>query len=676
MAFIEYSDGKAYVHFKGRRYNISDGDFFEDKNGVKIKDAYFGEENGKLTNFQYKKKIFHINIESETEGIKEKNDRDNKSATSILRDMQNHSDAVVDESQKSTTNFERDTAPSPYNFIPLNDTVIHFKEDNKEPLYSGSIDLKITNLTYLFTRNKPDDSEFFTVNGKPAIPGSSIRGMLRNLCEIITYGNFNAFENRKLYLRNFAGSTSAKDYYSGRINNKNVKLGFLDFDRKSRLFVLYPIAGPDKANSISPRAQAFKYFLQANKWQIRTGKINGKRDWSVKYNADKKNKLIIDKEVIDSYKSDRTRKTFGDMEDITETAKKQKLNNGVKFSNGLPIFYTLNKDGKVKSIGHCKMHRIPYHYEIGNYHHIPEKLQTSNLDISSSIFGSYLENNTHEDSKVCHRPGKISVHDAYMDHQTEVFLGQRQLKVLGSPNPTSFQLYLNQPGEGSSYKVDKKKMKHWGSDDAFIRGYKQYWHRITKENVNHDPFVKENGKYVPRINEKVYPHPIKALKEGNTFKSKIRFKNLTAIELGALLSVIELPEGCNHKLGMAKPLGLGSVQIDLESLTIQDTAERYKKVFANDLKSWHEPNLDKPTKESLVGEFESFMKKQLNLEKSEFWEADRMKALKTMLSFDEKKNASNNWLKGTRYQIGGNEDEEYRARKVLPTPSEVSNEYL
>lgn len=54
---------------------------------------------------------------------------------------------------------------------------------------------------------------------------------------------------------------------------------------------------------------------------------------------------------------------------------------------------------------------------------------------------------------------------------------------------------------------------------------------------------------------------IKPIKRNIKFKSRIRFENLTKEELGALLFVLDLPENHYHKIGMGKPLGLGSIEI-------------------------------------------------------------------------------------------------------------------
>src|SRR5262249_29889812 len=66
-----------------------------------------------------------------------------------------------------------------------------------------------------------------------------------------------------------------------------------------------------------------------------------------------------------------------------------------------------------------------------------------------------------------------------------------------------------------------------------------------------------------------------------TFKSKVRFENLTEVELGALLTVLDLKPSQRHHLGMGKPLGLGSVRID-STLHLTDRTARYTTLFGED----------------------------------------------------------------------------------------------
>ncbi|MBK8024601.1 MAG: hypothetical protein IPK19_25045 [Chloroflexi bacterium] len=45
-----------------------------------------------------------------------------------------------------------------------------------------------------------ETSEFFGIEGVPRIPGSSLRGMLRALVEIITFGKIQPISNTRKYL--------------------------------------------------------------------------------------------------------------------------------------------------------------------------------------------------------------------------------------------------------------------------------------------------------------------------------------------------------------------------------------------------------------------------------------------------------------------------------------------
>jgi hypothetical protein len=64
---------------------------------------------------------------------------------------------------------------------------------------------------------------------------------------------------------------------------------------------------------------------------------------------------------------------------------------------------------------------------------------------------------------------------------------------------------------------------------------------------------------------------------GNTFEFSIDFHNLAPLELGALLWVLNFDEeGCFHRLGYAKPLGFGSVQITVDQIELLDCHQRYQ----------------------------------------------------------------------------------------------------
>ncbi|MFB3906030.1 MAG: TIGR03986 family CRISPR-associated RAMP protein [Acidobacteriota bacterium] len=152
-------------------------------------------------------------------------------------------------------------------------------------------------------------------------------------------------------------------------------------------------------------------------------------------------------------------------------------------------------------------------------------------------------------------------------------------RILSSPKVTTFQHYLTQDGGIEKDKLKDKLTTYLNGDQTTIRGHKLYWHRWedsqalaqAREPERHDEILRDLLSPNPRDSQHTLIKPIKA---GVTFKGRIRFENLTDLELGALLIALELPEGCAHRLGMGKPLGLGSVRISTR-LNLVDRSRRY-----------------------------------------------------------------------------------------------------
>lgn len=68
---------------------------------------------------------------------------------------------------------------------------------------------------------------------------------------------------------------------------------------------------------------------------------------------------------------------------------------------------------------------------------------------------------------------------------------------------------------------------------------------------------------------------IEPLGVGNVFTLKVHFDSLTEDELRLLLYALTLEPGVRHKLGYAKPAGLGSVEIKLTKVELIDFENRY-----------------------------------------------------------------------------------------------------
>ena len=118
---------------------------------------------------------------------------------------------------------------APYNFITLNNQVVasktHGNNFDKFEGLSGYIDLEFENLTNIFIKGK--DTDFFKAGNKYALPGSSLRGLLRQLVEMVSWGKMNIYTDYRM---------------SERINNngQDKKMGFLFYDEKNNNFQIRP----------------------------------------------------------------------------------------------------------------------------------------------------------------------------------------------------------------------------------------------------------------------------------------------------------------------------------------------------------------------------------------------------------------------------------------------------
>ena len=551
-------------------------------------------------------------------------------------------------SSMSYSNNPQSKARAPYNFIPLNEKVVdaepvpdfnrYYNKDKGKGRYSGYIDLELETVTPLYIRRESGSSEFFSIDGKVKIPGSSMRGMIRTIVEIASFSKFKFFNDSRLYYRALADRSSLRSYYNQKIKDK--KAGYLIF--KDNKYFIHPAAGYDRFEDVSMEFK-HEYDSKTKTWKVWSGNVAGKKrkNWKILEPSNDKEIELTEQDVED-YKNDENRRKQEGF-DIFEMAKKD----NEKYPNGVPVFYTLYIDSKNQgrvALGHTGFFRLPYEHIISD--HIPENLKNDIItDIPEAIFGV--------ESKFA---GRVFFDDLdLMEGQNNVFLSETSPKILSSPKPTTFQHYLKQDESGV--------LKHWDNVDATIRGYKLYWHRNTPDIAN-EPYSWNEGKI---INDKQHA-VIKPIGRNVKFSGRVRFENLSGVELGALLFAIELPDKCYHKLGMAKPLGLGSVKIYNVSLYIIKRNDRYSSLFSKSEDSWNLATEKSGGIQEFKGTFGKYVLERIGNEASgatSLWDTKRMKLLKNMLSWENAENIE--WLEKTRYmQI--EPKNEFRERSILAEP--------
>ncbi len=600
-------------------------------------------------------------------------------------------------------------AKAPYNFIPLNDKVV-FSDFNSaistfdkyyQSNLTGYIQLKIETKTPMYIRGTKSDSPgfFAPVNGKLRIPGSSLRGLTRNMVEITSNGKFLQFEDRRLFFRGLADISNLRyDYqsrmvnvndnyfpmvqagilqklghnnyviYPSRMDNHNNQIYRINFDSQSRIvansgdtplilaeyqFKEVYFQQTEAKEHTHYRSQfkggkkekryKLKYALlqgmrihksdqfPSKGYIISSGKFQNKHMHWVINEPDLKNPIRINIGVINEYIKDDNRNSFSLIKELNQ---KQEI----------PCFYITNQAGDIISFGHTGMFRLAYQNTVKN--HIPDQLSNSysSSDISESIFGN--------EKKFA---GRIFFEEAFAESNANMTLGENHPKILSEPKPTTFQHYLIQNSS------NVKELKHYNPDStgklSSIRGYKQYWHKTGRNWIT---TADEVNKY-PTQHTKINP-----VKAGVIFSGRIRFENLSEVELGALLFALDLPPDCAHKIGMGKPRGLGSIRIT-PTLHLSDRKKRYSELFSEWSETLTESKEENKTIIYFKDRFADYVLKQLkgnsqNYIAQDLWEEDRMKQLFAMLDFMSKPDDTE-----TRYL----ELKEFKNRPVLPKPTDV-----
>jgi CRISPR/Cas system CSM-associated protein Csm3 (group 7 of RAMP superfamily) len=582
-----------------------------------------------------------------------------------------------------TSNDPDYSAKAPYNFVPLNETLVGGEKPVDFSTYhqtrlTGYIQCELETLTPLYIRDTLNENEvannlesnkhpdFFSPGGKCRIPGSSLRGMVRNLVEIMGWGKFISFQDKLLFYRGLADQSNLRQEYQANMSSYNRKTkktsykfgaGYLKREGLNCYIIPATVDNGGKQFKQVPKRDYNKEFVyekyQDGKTLVVSGKMQGKKnDWLIN-SPNYQIQFKVSEQDIQAYKNDESRyrdKSIVDNDKKYDGDLLRLLS--VNGNTNIPCFYVRWNDFRGNpriSFGHTGYFRLACQKTIGE--HIPAELKDMNkMDIAETIFGSL--------SKIASR---VYFEDAELIGLLSEDVGMPELtsKVLSSPKPTTFQHYLEQ-----NEKADLKNLNHWNSFCS-IRGHKLYWHK-------HDSVRFENKDKLIAINDIV----IKPINKGRQFTCKIRFESLTEIELGALLFALDLPENHHHKLGMGKPLGLGTIKIT-PTLYLSDRKQRYSRLFNGD--QWQSAERMAEIQKYKEA-FEHYVLERISPKErngaDSLWAVERMKQLEAMLDWQVAGEA--NWEEETRYMqiehpLNGNE---FKKRPILEKPLEYRRRFF
>jgi CRISPR/Cas system CSM-associated protein Csm3 (group 7 of RAMP superfamily) len=145
--------------------------------------------------------------------------------------------------------------------------------------------------------------------------------------------------------------------------------------------------------------------------------------------------------------------------------------------------------------------------------------------------------------------GNVSVSDATTEPGRYTQSPPIYTKALMEPKPRHQAFYL-------------RKVQKPGSTEArtYLAGRKFYFH---------------SPRVLTDTSKTKYNQHICPLAKGSVFTFTVDFTNLSNDELPVLLYALALEPTMRHKIGLAKPLGLGSVKIEIKQIILIDYKQRY-----------------------------------------------------------------------------------------------------
>lgn len=496
--------------------------------------------------------------------------------------------------RRSGTPARRD-ARAPFNFVPYDPERVALWEEDDRPdpaeALSGRITCTLDALTPLLVagqKGQMQDNDvprtFYEVDGTPVVPASSLKGMVRQVLEVMSFGKLAPVSPGQIYRRNVSDD-------SYKCEMEDVRAGFLErhgaeariyparfarvhyntlsraLNGRSKLFgALGSSSGRKRARS---RLQNYFAGPKTDEWMkvagshrvsfaagrgglceddpyverlspdpqkeqhqgvvVFTGHFPTKKKDYVFFDPDADPMRVPD-EVYDRFREQMTEP----QEDLRKVYEKTKRNR-------IPVFWLPDGEGGVAEIGLARMFRL-------HCRHCPRELAEAGeggRDFCERLFG-------YADSDGSLR-GRIRFSPARPEPGT---IHERQAPfraITAGPSASCVSLYLKQDGARARRSGRGRNMNLITYDfhHPELRGRKFYWHKVAEEPDLNNVSEEMQCDYFP-------------LQEDARFHFSIDFEDLSRPELGGLLQALTLAGDKAHKLGLGKPFGLGSVTVEIE----------------------------------------------------------------------------------------------------------------
>ena len=464
---------------------------------------------------------------------------------------------------------------APYNFVPLNEKVFYpsWSEQVTQDLpfsdsEDGVIEIKLKNISPLFTRDGSQKEYSAHIMGKDGkrhyfIPGTTIKGMLREIVEIMSFGKMQEdkdFQNRWFGYRDVANrmNKAKSTEYLNKVNSAIP--GWLSKEDERYFFT--PCDGQlekIKREEVSLNIPGYKQNGSVWETNVSVGSDSNHYPTYPEREKDgisyrivctglmqgKKHELLFPSDRGDSFPlNEETIRAFKSIYEGTPDFAKEKEGKGcflMALEKGyeIPVFYLKMTNGQ-EILGMSRMFKLPFRNNVRQQVEILQKADKNRHDLGETLFGYTGDDNL---------KGRVQISHAFMEGTVEDSELIETKGILGNPKASYYPMYLKQ--QHSPYKTY--------DENEGIAGRKLY--RIHSKGTTTQ---------LPQGENKNVGTTIKALPAGQTFTLRISLHNTREVEIGAILATLTFnmtPE-VFFNLGMAKAFGFGKCHIDKEDITL------------------------------------------------------------------------------------------------------------
>ncbi len=243
-----------------------------------------------------------------------------------------------------------------------------------------------------------------------------------------------------------------------------------------------------------------------------------------------------------------------------------------------PVYVKLTERGEVQYLAPVSIPRVlerrSFFQIMGDagFGHVLPSTDFYQLSPADRLFGwVHQDADALDDDRPVAYRGRVRFSHADISDMPESPPLNGDLSILSAPKPTTTRFYVDLPGHIAPNVSLSDETLRYSNPGVRLRGRKVYRHHSGFDEA--EAFMPPRAQNSNQNRSIVGAHPV-----GTEYTFTVEFENLQPVELGALLWALELFfDGFQgyHRIGYGKPLGFGSVAIQVTELALIDLGTRY-----------------------------------------------------------------------------------------------------